>query len=441
MALLVMGGCAQRIPTPTPVPPPAMRAVGALVRNLQNGVVEASCSIQTTSDSWLTATANPTDGYLVWPQVPSSLSATLVECQAPGYVPLVESRVLTSTTNEDLVTLVMVADHVDPSVFSLPELAAIRGAMWPLGTAASCGLVPLGPRPNQPDNVIATDFILNYSPEMQTCIMEELQARGYTHVVMGPLVDSDGYHGMWQPTDWRGENFSRFLDAIQNFEDHHLHVVVFIHPDGWTFEQTRDELTPLLLQPRAQRLIRIAVGPGWEPTKYDWSSYTWALYGQWIRTVLPNALSLLHTVCDVDAPVGTDARGDDNGTGNQTGWARVAPFYHGWLTQSCAFESPDVHGDANHPDQTNFQNWTSLFNPSIRGSYQDRFQHGYAGWPQSSAWGEGQPLKVYAAEYSAYWKFWHHRTEAEAVIWGNAAMAAGADGYLDSGSTPVPIAR
>ena len=62
-------------------------------------------------------------------------------------------------------------------------------------------------------------------------------------------------------------------------------------------------------------------------------------------------------------------------------------------------------------------------------------------WPRDSAWGPGRPLLVYAGEYSAYWKFWQHRTEVEGVQWGNAAIAAGAAGYLDSGSLPVPVRR
>jgi hypothetical protein len=132
--------------------------------------------------------------------------------------------------------------------------------MWPL-TNDACGNLSLGPRPHQFTNVIATVFITDYASDEQDCIIGELKRRGYTHVVMGPLVDSDGYHGTWQPNDWRGANFDRFLDAVQKFWDAGLAPIVFIHPDNWSFEQTRDELTPLLQQPRAQRLMRIVVRP------------------------------------------------------------------------------------------------------------------------------------------------------------------------------------
>src|SRR5439155_242151 len=118
------------------------------------------------------------------------------------------------------------------------------------------------------------------------------------------------------------------------------------------------------------------------------------------------------------------------------GWARVTPFLHGWLAQRGAFADPSGHGDPNHPERTNFENWTELFDPNARGSYQDRFQHGYAGWPTFSAWGNA-PLRVYAGEYASYWSYWNNRPESEAQDWGDAAMRSGADGYLDGGRVPV----
>lgn len=340
------------------------------------------------------------------------------------------------------------AKHVDPAGIPLEQLAAIRGAMWPLGTASTCGALPLGPRPGQADNVIATVFITNYSPEQQGCIIAELKARGYTHVVMGPLVDSDGYHGIWTPNDWRGEHFERFLDAIQKFYDAGLKVVVFGKPDGWSLDQFQGEFSGLLTQPRAQRLIRIFVPMGWEAgAAYEYSSCTWAEAGRWTREVLPSAIVLVHMVADRDAPAGSDERCNDddhawNPGGNAAAWGRVTPFYHGFLTQSAAFDNPTATGgDREHPELTNFQNWARTFDPSVRGSFRDRFEHGYAGWPRGSAWGQDKPLLVFAGEYSAYWKFWQHRTESEGVAWGDRAMASGAAGYLDSGSVAVPVAR
>jgi hypothetical protein len=219
---------------------------------------------------------------------------------------------------------------------------------------------------------------------------------------------------------------------LQYLWDHKLIPVVFLKPDNWTLEQTK-ELTPLLQSERAQRLIRIIVPAGWEPTRYDWSNATWIEFMKWGRAVLPNALCLIHTVSDVDAPVGTDSRGDDNGhLSNAEAWVRIAPYLHGWLTQTSTYERKD--GITN--GKTNFQNWVDLFNPSVSGSYADRFRHGYAGWPTFSAWGNS-PMKVYAGEYLAYWTFWQNVPKEESRKWGDAAMGAGADGYLDGGTVAV----
>lgn len=330
-------------------------------------------------------------------------------------------------TDTQLDSIVLVSAHVDPSQFSLEDLANIRGAMW-----TETLDVPLGPRPGAANNVAATDFLWNYDEETRARIVANLRSKGYTHAVIGPVVDSDGYHGCWEPNDWRVK-WDQFLDMAQYLWDNGLAPIVFLKPDNWSYEQTVEELTPLLQQERAQKLIRIIVPAGWEPTRYDWSSETWRLFLKWGRETLPNALCLLHTVSDVDAPVGTDERGDDNGKDNALGWHKVAPYLHGWLTQTNTYERKDGITDG----RTNFENWTRLFNPSVRGSYQDRFRNGYASWPTYSAWGSNRPLKVYAGEYLAYWTFWKQIPKEESRAWGDAAMRAGADGYLDGGTVPV----
>jgi hypothetical protein len=292
-------------PQPGPPPPAATwRAVGLVVR----GVAGASCSMQDVP-GWTPPATTNADGYLAWLTVTGGLRQTAVRCHADGFVDYEAPAVLATDEDEDLPAITLQAAHVDPSGIPLEQLAAIRGAMWPLGTASTCGALPLGPRPGQSDNVIATDFITDYTPAQQDCIIAELKARGYTHVVMGPLVDSDGYHGIWQPNDWRGANFERFLDAHQKFYDAGLAVVTFGKPDGWPLEQLQDAFTALLSTPRAQRLIRIFVPMGWEAgAAYEYSSCTWAEAGRWTRAVLPHALVLVHMVADRDAPAGTDAR-------------------------------------------------------------------------------------------------------------------------------------
>lgn len=315
---------------------------------------------------------------------------------------------------------------VNPADIPLEQLARIRGAMWTETLPLS-----LGPRPGSPDNVAATDFLWNYSPEEREALVANLRGLGYTHCVVGPIVDSDGYHGAWTPNDWR-QKWDSFLDMLQFLWDHGLAPVVFIHPDHWTLEETK-ALGVLFQSERAQKLIRIIVPAGWEPTRYEWSNATWVEFAKWGREMFPNALCLLHTVSDVDAPVGTDERGDDNGKlSNADGWRRIAPYLHGWLTQTSTYERKDGYEGG----LSNFQNWVNLFNPAIPGSYKHRFTAGYAGWPTFSAWGNA-PLKVYAGEYLAYWVFWQRVPKEVAREWGDAALRAGADGYLDGGTLPV----
>jgi hypothetical protein len=324
-------------------------------------------------------------------------------------------------------------EHVDPSGIPLGELAQIRGAMWSVRLN-----VPFGPRPNRDDNIVATDFFEDYSPVDQARILTAYRARGYTHVVVGPLVDSDGYHGLYPPHDWRGAEFDKFLDELQVFWDAGLTPIVFIHPDGWSLEQTRAEFTPLLQSERAQKLIRVVVPSGWEPTRYDWSSATWTLYAKWARQTLPNALVLIHTVTDVDAPVGTDSRGDDNGRPNAEGWARIAPYIHGWLIQNGPYET------------------APSANPSLAREFCAQFKadgdgaelhsvawhfKGAGGWTRDSAWGRGVPILLYAAEHTAYESFWKNLPEAASRPWGDLAVSCGADGYLDGGSVAVPRRR
>jgi hypothetical protein len=304
--------------------------------------------------------------------------------------------------------------HVDPSTVALGELARIRGAMW------SARLdVPFGPRPGRPDNIIATAYFDTYSPADRARIITALKARGYTHVVAGPLVDTGGYHGQFHPHDWRGAEFARFLDQLQTFWDNGLTPVVFIHPDGWTFERTRDELTPLLRQERAQRLIRIVVPTGWEPTRRRWSSCTWAAFAQWARQTLPDALVLIHTVADADAPAGDDARCSDRDAAGA--WARVVPYIHGWLIQNGPYNAP--------PESV----------PALAREFAAQFSAAFA--TRVSAWGAGVPILRYAGEQTAYSSYWKNLPEGASRAWGDLAIASGADGYLDGGTVDVPRRR
>ncbi len=286
----------------------------------------------------------------------------------------------------------------------------------------------LGPRPGSPDNVFATDFLADYSPQDQVAGCQLLRAKGYTHAVVGPLVDSDGYRGMWSPNDWRGR-WEEFLDLLQFLWNEGLAPVVFVHPDDWTFTQCMRDFSALLSQPRAQRLIRIVVPTGWEPTRYGWSSWTWQTFFLWAATVLPDALMCLHTVPDTDAPGGTDALGNDDGKGNGSVWRRVAPLVHCWLMQTEPFDPANA---------TALRNFCDTFRGDVFRSTRNHFLTGYDGWPQGSKWGPTIPLTLIAAEYQSARIVNQNGPEADAIAIGDAVMAAGADGYLDGGSVDVP---
>lgn len=417
LTLALIAGCAPvRPPKPVDPPKPAPKYVHVVLRQADTVVRPTSSALELDDATTRACT---------------TLDNDMVSCGLPDYAQYGWGAHLTATVGDQTeridfylaadVNLVFPDGHFDPSQVPLEELVRIRGAMW----TETWGC-PLGPRPWQGDNVCATDFLWNYDEGTRLAIVQHLRSLGYTHAVVGPIVDSDGYHGSWTPNDWT-QKFDQFLDQAQFLWDHGLAPVVFIHPDNWTLEQTQG-LTGLFQSPRAQKLLRIIIPSGWEPTKYDWSNATWIEYAKWGRQVFPNAIIGIHTVCDVDAPVGTDARGDDNGRlPNAEAWGRISPYLHFWLTQSCTFENPDGHDD---PPFSNFQNWTRLFDLSVRGSYADRFVHGYAGWPMFSAWG-GSPIWVCAGEYYSYPVFWQHAPRETARVWGDSTLAPC---YLDGGT-------
>jgi hypothetical protein len=452
-------------PTPTPTPPPVSSTVAVdlvackspFVDNYCDGPAGATFAVEIAPDVWRTYKGDG-NGYVFASDAPN-VPDSRITIAAPGYVtlgpihidinhnpPIASDLVATNargTHNAWMLTPVA-PPHVDPSGFSLQSLAAIRGAMWPQ-TLDACGNLSIGPRPGQTTNIIATVFITEYTPAEQNCLIQELKRRGYTHVVMGPLVDSDGYHGVWQPNDWRGSNFDRFLDAVQLFWDNGLAPVVFIHPDGWSLDQTKAELTQLLVQPRAQRLLRIVVPSGWEPAGYDWSSCTWAGYFSWARQNLPNALVLMHNAVKpdgspYDAPVGTDALCDDNGKPNGEGWARVAPYLHGFLIQYDLFSGqPTPQSD---PELA--RNFAGQYLPNGIGAdvhgFRWHFVNGISGWPTFSAWGPNTPIYLYYGEGTAYGRFWQGMPESKGTAWGDYAIQSGtADGYLDGGTVAVPV--
>jgi len=441
-------------PEPTPPTPPAATLSFDLVAcrspfkdNYCDGPAGAKMAVEIGPDIWKTFISDG-NGYVWATDIPDVPDSHLI-IKADGYQDLsvhISPPTLVATNAKGIHNAwELKAAHVDPSGYTLQSLSAIRGAMWPQ-TLGACGNLSLGPRPGQDTNIVGTPFITEYSPAEQQCIVDQIfKARGYKNVVMGPLVDSDGYHGIWVPNDWRGANFQKFLDAVQFFWDNGLQPVVFIHPDGWSLDQTKSELTTLLQDPRAQRLLRIVVPSGWEPAGYNWSSCTWAGYFEWGRNVLPNAMILMHNAVKADgspydAPVGTDALCDDNGKPNGEGWTRVAPFLHGFLIQYDLFSGAPT--PTSNP--TLAKNFAGQYVPNGIGAevhgFRWHFVNGISGWPTFSAWGSQTPIKLYYGEGTAYGRFWQGLPESTGVLWGDYSITAGgADGYLDSGSVAVTI--
>lgn len=458
---LVVASC-PKPPTPPAVITPSVQLVNFDLKGCNDAIVKNYCNGPSLAQFTITpldvqqparVQAGDGNGYVFVDRIPATWAHVSIDIVADGYAPYHTTAALADLlkTNSqcdsgdcDHNFYSLKAIHVDPSNVPLSQLAAIRGAMWPNASACPGLLLPFGPRPGQPDNIIATDFFANYSSSEQLAIVNCLRSRGFTHVVMGPIVDAGGYHGQYAPHDWHwedaahltGDNFDKFLDIAQYFWDHQLTPIVFVHPDGWTLDETTSAFTSLLQLPRAQKLIRIVVPTGWEPTRYDWSSCTWAGFAQWARQTLPNALVLLHTVNDVDAPAGTDSLCDDNGKPNGEAWARVAPFVHGWLIQNGAYKTaPDA-------DPVLARNFASQFMANGDGASLHgprwHFVNGISGWPTTSAWGN-QPIRLYAGETTSFEGYWSNMPEAWRVAWGDLAMRSGADGYLDGGTVAVPV--
>lgn len=352
--------------------------------------------------------------------VPGSVTGgAWVDYWAPGYA-VQSDRLILPVDNTE-----MPAVTLGGSSGSLVDRAKIRGAMWSVRWAGR-----FGPRPGDPDNILAMDYYEHYNPDERARMIEIYKSRGYTHAVTGPMIDPDGYHGQFPtfPGPLTQAWWDHYLDCMQEWVSAGITPVHFVHPDGWNQAQM-ETLVPFYQQPRAQALLTVIVGTGWEPAKYEWSSYTWAgILKRWSE-VMPQALWLLHTVSDVDAPVGVDANGNDNQNpgGNGDGWRRVVPYVHGWLIQN------GPYGTSPSADPTLAQNFGDQFNPNAPHSIAAHLKKGYAGWPTNSAWGN-VPIRLYNAECTAYESYWKNLPESASRPWGDLARQSGSDGYLDGGT-------
>jgi hypothetical protein len=450
--------------TPAPAPTPTPIKVDTRANDMKPiAVVVYNDSKRPVAGATVKLDGNPNvypqtngDGYTII-NVPMALQASQLTVIAPGFdtlsvhvdLPMHGEDLVVGPADEpvgpnQMLVGTLHSQHVDPSSIDLRTLAKIRGAMWTVR-----GAWRFGPRPGSPDNITALEYIYSYGDPMNASALNDEQkamiatykSKGYTHVAFGP-INAESYHGQYPDTDFRSpEMFEKWLDWLQMFWDNGLAPICFLHGDGETFEQTVATMDHLIRgNARAQRLMRIIVPSGWEPTKYDWSSFTWAKFCAWGRDVLPNALVLIHTVSDVDAPVGTDALGDDNNkatnpNGNGDGWSRVTPHIHGWLIQN----GPYSQSPAENP--TLASAFAGQFQADGNGAVQHgarwHFVNRIAAWPSDSAWGN-EPIKIYNAECTSYNAYWNNLPYDKSTAWGDLAIASGADGYLDSGTVAVP---
>lgn len=359
------------------------------------------------------------------PQLVSDQPFSYALIPAAGYMPScsTDQPIMFGTSNQRITVPLKRVSFRQP----LESLAKIRGAMWTQRLN-----LPMGPYPGQDYNINAMDFYEFYTPDDRKRMIEKTLRDGFTHAVTGPIFDPDGYHGNWPThTDLSQSYWDSYLDRMQEWKDAGIVPVHFMKPDNWTLDGLRQSMEHLYTQDRAKALLPILVPPGWEPTRYGWSSRTWGTFFDWAAAICPDALILGHTVCDVDAMKGRDAAYDDEPETNDLAWQYLAPKLHGWLIQLCGYVFMNPY------TPQGIHQWES----NLAGYFQDadlRFRHGKAGWPTGSKWGADIPLKLYYGEGASY-RFFNDPAVSESLAWsfGDIAMANGANGYLDGGTVGV----
>ena len=384
------------------------------------------------------------DGFVWLSHVPKDLGTTELVIDAPGYEhfdsgPFPLAR-LTETNaggaHNSFFPRALPPAHVDPATVPLSKILAFRGSLFTV--VANCNLpmfLPSGQR------VPVVPFApLWASPEQRQCSYDLWKARGYTHGVKGPGIDP-GYHNQTPATDFRADGGAAFMAQLETEWDQGFVPITVVVPDHlgpeqgwaehiWTVVELQ-ALEPIYRSPRFQRLARVVM-LCWEcqGSQYGWSNRTYLEYGAWFKDVFPNSIRILHTIADIEAPVGD---GDETNTANCHGlgpdrclsvadaWTRVGQFFHVWFEQSSALFKPDHVADNGKTDSENWLNL--LWNKDNPGSLVRRFGPG-------GVWSASGILPI-EAESMSYVVWWQGRTEAEARAWGDKAMDAGAPGAMD----------
>jgi hypothetical protein len=408
-------------PSPPPAPPsPPLKPVAIIVTDEFNRPVEGA-QVRLDGNPNVFQLTNK-DGYTLDPVCPAELAATHLFITKEGYEDFSEHRDLPPDGGNIFATVK--SKGFNPDTVPVEKLARIRGAMW-----SARYPMPWGPRPNDPSNILALSAIACYSsPEDRKKMLKAYAAMGYTHGVIGAWRPGpySPYHELYPDVDI---SFDSYLDILQEFWDCGVIPVVFLKPDNWDSGQL-EGLTQFYSQPRAQKLVKVCVPGGWEPSK-DTSNAEWVRWVQWGARVLPNALRAIHMEADFDAPGNNDdfTPGNPKYIGFAESWVRVAPYLHFYFIQNGGY----VFGPSEVPTEEFKKNFTDQFrvNPAPgRGSISDRFVWGYAGWPTHSAWGD-RGITPIASEFAAYADFWKNWDEKYAKQLGDLAIESGAGGSLD----------
>lgn len=313
------------------------------------------------------------------------------------------------TPPQDGVPLELVKAGVNPFDIPLEELRAFKGSIWTARAA-----IDFGPRPGESSNILAMDEYISYNAaDKATMIEGYVQERQYRHCPVGPPVDP-GYHGQYPPIDFRADP-EGYAAMMQDLWNQGAYPVLFMSPDNWSLADCENILTPIFSQPYFQRVVRLAVPYGWEPGGYNISNADWVARFKWAQRVFPNAILGIHMIADFDAPIGGDD-GAPNGTmTKQEAWTNV---YNAGMRFFLDQVAGYIDGGSEVPTPFFLEEFTKRVE-----YFKQHFRD----------WGLSDLLYIYG-EGAAYADYWYNWNERYAVQIGDAAMAAGADGFFDGGT-------
>lgn len=330
-----------------------------------------------------------------------------------------------------LIAPVLGAQRAQPAPWETVTAAQLRD--WRGAIATVLAPMPCGPRPGRADNVMFTAQIDSscWGAADRTRAFEAYRAHGYTHWIMGPMVQT-GYHGQYPDTDWRS-NPDAFFDRVEDVWRAGFIPGIFTIPDNGVCADGHSvdvaclerEFGAIYRSPRAQALFRI-VAPQWEPA--DWHPSQWGEVATWLADVFPKAVRVIHLPSNLAAPCHKKdlARYKLEAAADCWTLAKMPLWHQVFLQESWTFmgESEHVQEGRTAQEQFTYDLWDSV----------RRIRDGYAGYPVTSAWGANVPLDIIAFEYASYAVTRHPALAPKARAWGALALKVdGIRGFGDGG--------